>query len=255
MMKKLSTFPIKAAAMIFIAPCGLGACTHLPSPPPPPTLKPIEIKDASTTIPSVRLSWYPQGFETAPKSRNWGVELEYARGTGRSDQSLGSNEIVSQGGNSIRGPQEIQNHAELRYGHLTLTGSQRFWGPVSSLELEWAAGLGYTELNLLSQSRVAVSAVPSAKYELSGVTLGAGPRWNITNEVALEGRLQLLHFWPFSNESFWYPEVAFRYRPAKNIALRMGYSTMYYNPSKQNGEDSAAHVHVSGPFLGLSFIF
>lgn len=258
MMKKLSTFdapPIEAVAAIFITACGLGACTHLPSPPPPPTLKPIEVKDTSSTIPSARLSWYPQGFETAPKSLNLGVELEYARGTGRSDQSLGSNEIVSLGGRSIQGPQEIHNHAELRYGHLALTGSQRFWGGASSLEVEWVAGLGHAQLNLLSESRVAGSAVPSVKHELGGVAVGVGPRWNITNELALEGRLQLLHFWPSSKETFWYPEIAFRYRPVKNVALRMGYSTMYYNPSKHNGDDSAARVHISGPFLGLHFIF
>jgi len=249
-MKKRSTFPIKAAAAIFTAAAGLGACTHMPSP-PPPALKPIEVNDANTTIPSVRVSWYPQGFETAPRSLNWGVELEYARGTGRSDRSLGSNEIVSLGGKTIQGPQEIHNHAELRYGHLALTGSQRFGGRVSSLELEWVAGLGYTELNLLSQSRAAPTATPSAKYEMSGVTLGVGPRWNITDELALEGRLQVLH----GNNSFWYPEVAVRYRPVKNVALRMGYSKMDYEPTKQNGGDSAARVHISGPFLGAHFIF
>jgi hypothetical protein len=258
MMKKLPMFeapPIKAAGAILIAACWLGACTHLPSPPPAPVLKPIDVNDRTTTIPSARLSWYPQGSETGPGSRNFGVELEYAGGTGRSDQSLGSNQIVSLGGKNIQGPQEVQNHADLRYGHLAFTGSQRFWGRVSSLEVEWVAGLGRTELNLLSQSRAAGSAVLSAKYGLSGAALGVGPRWNITSEVALEGRLQLLHFWPFSNESFWYPEIALRYRPVKNVALRMGYSTMYFNPPKQNGEDSAARVYIRGPFLGLGFIF
>ena len=254
-MKKLSIFEapsINAAAAIFMAACGLGACGNLP---PTPVLKPIEVNDRASTIPSARLSWYPQGFKTEPKSLNLGVELEYARGVGRSDQSLGANEFISLGGKNLQGPQEVHHHAELRYGHLAVTGSQRFWGAVSSLELEWVAGLGHTELNLLSQSRVAGSAAISAKYEMSGVTLGVGPRWSITNDLALEGRLQLLHFWPFSNDSLWYPEIAFRYRPVKNVALRMGYSTMYYNPSKQNGEDSAARVHISGPFLGLSFIF
>jgi hypothetical protein len=251
MMKRLSTFPIKAAAAIFIVAC-VGACGNLP---PAPVLKPIEVRDDYTTIPSVRLSWYPQGFETAPRSLNFGVELEYARGTGRSDQSLGANEFISLGGKNLQGPQEVHHHADLRYGHLAFTGSKRFWGPVSSLELEWVAGLGRTELNLLSQSRVAGSPTLSAKYEFSGVTLGVGPRWNITNELAVEGRLQLLHFWPSSNDSLWYPEIAVRYRPVKDVALRMGYSTMSYDPSKQNGGDSAARVHISGPFLGLHLIF
>ncbi len=254
-MNKPSTFEpstTHAAAAIFIVACGLGACGNLP---PAPVLKPIEVNDATTTIPSVRLSWYPQGFDTRPRSLNFGVELEYARGTGRSDQSLGTNEFISLGGNNLQGPQEVHHHADLRYAHLAFTGSQRFWGGASSLELEWVAGLGHTELSVISQSRVAGSPVPSAKYELSGVALGVGPRWNITNELALEGRLQLLHFWPFSNDSLWYPEIAVRVQPVKDVALRMGYSTMSYDPSKQNGGDSAARVHISGPFLALQLIF
>jgi len=152
-MTKASTFatlPIDAAAAILIAACGLGACGNLP---PAPVLKPIEVRDAYTAIPSARLSWYPQGFETAPRSLNWGVELEYARGTGRSDQTLGSNEFISLGGNALQGPQQVHHHAELRYGHLGVTGSQRFGGGASPLEVEWVAGLGFAQLNLVSQSR------------------------------------------------------------------------------------------------------
>src|SRR6266849_6561533 len=66
-MNKPSTFaalPIDAAAAILIAACGLGACGNLP---PAPVLKPIEARDPDATIPSARLSWYPQGFDTAPR--------------------------------------------------------------------------------------------------------------------------------------------------------------------------------------------
>ena len=94
-----SYISVPAAAAILIAACGLGACGNLP---PGPVQKPIEVRDAYTVIPSVRLSWYPQGFATAPRSLNWGVELEYARGTGRSDQTLGSNEFISLAGTIFR---------------------------------------------------------------------------------------------------------------------------------------------------------
>jgi len=206
-------------------------------------------------IPSARLTWYPQGFETAPRSLNWGVELEYARGTGRNDQRLASNEYISLGGNNLQGPQEVHHRAELRYGHLGVTGSQRFGGRASSLEIEWLAGLGAAEFTLVSQSRIAGSPALSARQGLSGVTLGVGPRWNITNELALEGRLQVLHLGPSFGETLWYPEIAVRYRPAKAVALRMGYSSMSFDPSKQNGGDSAVRVRISGPFLGLHLVF
>ena len=254
-MKNASTFaahPIDAAAAILIAACGLGACGNLP---PAAVLKPIEVRDPNTTIPSARLSWYPQGFDTAPRSLNWGVELEYARGAGRSDQQLAGNEYVSLGGNNLQGPQEVHHRAELRYGHLGVTGSQRFGGRASSLEVEWLAGLGAAEFTLVSQSRIAGSPTLSARQGLSGVALGVGPRWSITNELALEGRLQVLHLGPSFGETLWYPEVAVRYRPAKALALRMGYSSMSYEPSKLNGGDSAVRIRISGPFLGLHLIF
>src|SRR2546430_8727618 len=139
-MKKASTFaalPNDAAAAILIAACGLGACGNLP---PAPVLKPIEVRDPNTTIPSARLSWYPQGFDTAPRSLNWGVELEYARGTGRNDQQLAGNEYISLGGNNLQGPQEVHHRAELRYGHLGVTGSQRFGGRASSRSEERRVG-------------------------------------------------------------------------------------------------------------------
>ena len=254
-MKKTSTYaalPIDAAAAILIAACGLGACGNLP---PAPVLQPIEVRDAYTAIPSARLSWYPQGFATAPRSLNWGVELEYARGTGRSDQTLGSNDFISLAGNNLQGPQEVHHHADLRYGHLGVTGSQRFGGRVSPLELEWVAGMGFAKLDFVSQSPIAGSPTLSARQEFSGVAFGVGPRWNITEEVALEGRLQVLHFWPSSDEKLWYPEIAVRYRPAKAVALRAGYSSMSFDPSKQNGGDSAIRVRISGPFLGLHLLF
>ncbi len=281
-MKNASTFaahPINAAAVILIAACGLGACGNLP---PAPVLKPIEVSDPNTTIPSARLTWYPHGFETAPRSLNWGVELEYARGTGRNDQQLAGNEYISLGGNNLQGPQEVHHRAELRYGHLGLTGSQRFGGRASSLEVEWLAGLGAAEFTLVSQSRIAgspalevewlaglgaaeftlvsqsrIAGSPalSARQGLSGVALGVGPRWSITSEVALEGRLQVLHLGPSFGETLWYPEIAVRYRPAKAVALRMGYSSMSYDPSKQDGGDSAVRIRISGPFLGLHLIF
>src|SRR5260221_8948397 len=249
MARKLSTSgaPINAAATILIAACGLGACENLLA---APVLNPIEVGDLAL-IPSVRLSWYPQGFETAPRSLNWGVELEYARGTGRSDQTLGSNEYISLGGNALQGPQEVHHRAKLHYGHLGVTASQRFAGRASSLELEWVAGLGRAGLDLESQSRIAGSPTLSARQEFSGVAFGVGPRWNITDEVALEGRLQLLHSWP-SGETFWYPEIAVRLSPGKREGgWRAGYSAMSYHPRKQNGGDSAARVNISGPFLGL----
>ena len=242
---------------ILSAVLALGACSPLP---PTRVLAPIHVDDRNTTVPAARLSWHSDGPDTRPGTSNFGVEVEYAQGSGRSDQAVTGNEYISLGGANLLGPQDVRHHAELRYGHLALSGITRFRGKASGLELQWVAGLGRTELDLRSESRTTADPALSAKYQVSGVTLGVGPRWNITNEAALEGRVQVLWsraLWSAasSNSEFWYPEVAVRYRPMRNAALRVGYSGMGFNPGKNRGDDSPIEVRISGPFLGLDAMF
>jgi len=90
---------------------------------------------------------------------------------------------------------------------------------------------------------------------LSGVVLGVGPRWNFTDTLALEARAQALSSSPSSDDRFWYREIAVRYRPVKNVAIRMGYSEMDYRPATLSDGDSPVHVRMYGPFLGLDFPF
>ncbi len=250
-----SVKPATSTAAILFAVLGLGACTTPPSGPPPQVLAPIKVVDGNTTIPAVRLSWHSDGPETKPGTSNFGVELEYAQGSGRSDQRLAGNEYVSLGGANLLGPQEVRHRADLRYGHLALSGITRFRGKASGLELQWVAGLGRTELELRSESRTTADPALTAKYQVSGLALGVGPRWNITRELAVEGRVQSLWSWADSHNDFWYPEVAVRYRPVRNAALRIGYSGMGSRPAKQQGGDSPVEVRMSGPFLGLDVMF
>jgi hypothetical protein len=253
----MSKTPIRATtATILSAVLALGACGPLP---PTRVLAPIHVDDRNSTVPAARLSWHSDGPDTRPGTSNFGVEVEYARGTGRSDQQVAGNEYISLGGANLLGPQNVRHRAELRYGHLALRGITRFRGG-SGLELQWVAGLGRTVLDLRSESRTTADPTLTAKYQVSGVTLGVGPRWNITNEAALEGRVQVLwsraHWSPASsNSEFWYPEVALRYRPVKNAALRVGYSGMGFSPGKNRGDDSPIEVRIAGPFLGLDAMF
>jgi len=254
MMKRIST---KATSTVLLAVLGLGACTTPPSGPPlppPQVLAPIKVVDGNTTAPAVRLSWHSDGPDTQARTSNFGVELEYAQGSGRADQRVAGTEYVSLGGASLLGPQDVRHRADLRYGHLALSGITRFWGKASGLELQWVAGVGRTELELRSESRTTADPALTAKYQVSGVALGVGPRWNITRELAVEGRVQSLWSWADSKYDFSYPEVAVRYRPVRNAALRMGYSGMGSKPST-NGGDSPVEVRIAGPFLGLDVMF
>jgi len=97
----------------------------------------------------------------------------------------------------------------------------------------------------------------SARREVLLVRGGArrGPRWNFTDTLAVEARAQVLSSSPSSDDRFWYREIALRYRPVKNVAVRMGYSEMDYRPANLSDGDSPVHVRMYGPFLGLDFPF
>ena len=77
----------------------------------------------------------------------------------------------------------------------------------------------------------------------------------LTDTLALEARAQALSSSPSSDDRFWYREIAVRYRPVKNVAIRMGYSEMDYRPATLSDGDSPVHVRMYGPFLGLDFPF
>lgn len=255
----MSGTPIRVTtAAILPAVLVLGACGPLP---PTRDLAPIHVDDRNATVPAARLSWHSDGPETRPGTSNFGVEVEYAQGSGRSDQQVTGNEYISLGGANLLGPQNVRHRAELRYGHVALSGITRFRGKASWLELQWVAGLGRTELDLRSESRTTTDPALTARYHVTGLALGVGPRWNITEKAALEGRARFLWSWTDStfdrlaHEDLWYPEVAVRYRPVRNAALRVGYSRMSSSPVKNQGGDSPVEVRISGPFLGLDAIF
>ena len=246
-----ATPPIVLAAAV--AALALGACSHVPAP-PVPVRQPVEIKD-NTTIGSARLSWHDAPETTRAGEFSPGMEIEYDRGIGRSNQHLGANEFIQLDGKTLFGQQDVRHHADLRYGHLAIDVIWRFPGRASRLELEWVAGLGQAQLGLHSESRTLAVDPLAAKYSLSGVVLGVGPRWNFTDTLALEARAQALSSSPSSDERFWYREIALRYRPVKNVAIRMGYSEMDYRPATLSDGDSPVHVRMYGPFLGLDFPF
>lgn len=238
-------------AAILITACTLGACSHVPGPPRPVQL-PIDVEDG-TAVPSARLSWHESPISTRAGSFALGFEIDYARGIGRTEQSIGTNEFIELDRKTLSGPQDVSHHADLRQGHIAFNGIWRFPGKVSRLELEWIAGFGETHLGLRSESRTAQTNL-TANYTLNGITLGFGPRWNFTDTLAAEARIQAISS-PTVDDTFSRWEIGLRYRPVENVAIRAGYAEMKYGPSKKSGDDSPVHVRLYGPFLGLHLLF
>lgn len=241
------------SAIVLVAASALAACSSVPAP-PTPVLRPVEVRD-NTVIPSARLSWHDAPETTRAGSFSTGIEIEYDRAIGQSAQRLGTNEYIQLDNKSLSGPQDVRHHADLRYGHAAVNVIWRLPGRASRLELEWVAGLGEARLDLRSESRTLNVDPLTAKYSLSGVVLGVEPRWNFTETLALEMRFQALASSPSSDDRLWYRELAARYRPMKNVAIRMGYSAMDYTPAQLSEGDSSVRVRMYGPFLGVNFLF
>src|SRR5258706_13980125 len=146
-MPKLSTPETPTSPVILaaaVAAALLGACSHVPAP-PAPVRQPVEIKD-NTTIGSARLSWHDTPETTRAGAFAPGMEIEYDRGIGRSNQHLGANEFIQLDATTLFGQQDVRHHADLKYGHLAIDIIWRFPGRGSRLELEWVAGLGQAQL-------------------------------------------------------------------------------------------------------------
>ncbi len=244
---------IRLATVLSIMASVLGACSSVPQA-PQQVLVPIEVSDRAT-LPSIRLSWYPGAPETpGPGSLTFGAQMAYARSSGQSDQSIGTNEYISLDGNRLTGPQSVRHTADLDYGHLAFIGIKRFSGRASWLELEWIVGIGAMQLDLHSKGSASGAEIAKG-YEHQGVVAGIGPRWNITSKLAIEGRLNFLLLFFNNEDEFFYPEIAVRYRPTNNIAIRVGYSEMSYNPFRKDKAESRVKVHLYGPSLGLDVSF
>ena len=104
-MPKPST-PETSVLAAAVAALALAACSHVPAP-PAPVRQPVEIKD-NTTIGSARLSWHDAPETTRAGAFAPGMEIEYDRGIGRSNQHLGANEFIQLDGKTLFGQQDVR---------------------------------------------------------------------------------------------------------------------------------------------------
>ncbi|MGB5082521.1 MAG: hypothetical protein WBO23_17470, partial [Burkholderiales bacterium] len=243
------------SAVVLTVLTGICACSTT-TPEPSLVLRPIDINQRAF-VPTARVSWHEKPAESQRAvSFTGGVELQYSRGRAEATQSLGALDFISYGGQSIFGPQVVRHFAELRYGHLVYDATIRF-RRLPRLELEVVAGVAEADLRLRSETEPPGGGELARKYAFSGIVVGVGPRWNFTRELAVEGRLMLASNRPFAlfsggggyHDYVRYPEIAFRFRPAENVALRAGLSRVEYEPTEPGG-DSSIYVVMRGPFLG-----
>ena len=228
-----------------------------------PQVVPIDIKDNSATVVSIRAEWHfrTQATGTSGTEVKDGIEVQYVRMKGSDDQSIPPGQAIALNGNTISGPQQVSHRAEVSYGHIAYSGTGRLSG--LPIDLDVFMGAGWTNLSL--RSTATTSTAPALQTDVGdyALTMGLGLRWWFIEKAAIEGRLIILTQNPFSffagtfgngdQTDMLESELAIVYRPIQYVALRGGYAWMSFTPETSNG--SALDLKLMGPFLGLAILF
>jgi hypothetical protein len=222
---------------------------------------PININDTSAPFYSVRAEWHPrENVNDALGKGSDGVEFQYTKTAGLSDQSLATGEVMSVGGNSIVGPQQISHRVDISYAHLAYSGTAHM--EKYPAEMDAFMGLGRVNYSLRSDVTTAPLALQSSQTDYA-LTMGMGLRWRFLDNTSAEGRVVLLTQNPFSYFIGTYGkgkqtdmiqgELALVYKPVKSVALRGGYAWMALVPEKT--ADSPLDLRLRGPLVGLEVFF
>ncbi len=222
---------------------------------------PININDTSSPFYSVRAVWHPrENVNEALGKGSDGVEFQYTKTAGHSDQSLATGEVMSVGGNSVAGPQQISHRADVSYAHLAYSGTAHM--EKYPAELDIFMGLGEVNYSLRSDVTTAPFVLQSSQTDYA-LTMGMGLRWRLLDNTSAEGRAVLLTQNPFSyffetynkgkQTDMFQGELALVYKPIKSVALRGGYAWMSLVPEKT--ADSPLDFRLRGPLVGLEVLF
>jgi hypothetical protein len=224
---------------------------------------PIDIHDSNSPFYSARAEWHPR---TSPADNKQvevrdGVEFQYIRTVGHGDQTLATGNVMSAGGNSVTGPQQISHRVEITYAHLAYSGTA--YMEKYPAEVDAFMGLGAVDYRLRSNVTTAAPLTLQTSQTDYALTMGMGLRWRLMENTSAEGRIVLLTQNPFSyllstfgsgrQTDMIQGELALVYKPVKSMALRGGYSWMSLTPEKPAG--SPLEFRVRGPLAGVTFLF
>jgi len=222
---------------------------------------PININDSSAQFYSARAKWQPRSNanDAFGQSRD-GVEFQYTKTAGLSDQSLATGEVMSVGGNSVIGPQQISHRADISYAHLAYSGTA--YMEKYPAEMDAFIGLGQVSYSLRSDVTTAPLVLQSSQTDYA-LTMGMGLRWRFLDNASAEGRVVLLTQNPFSYFLGTYGkgkqtdmiqgELTLVYKPVKSVVLRGGYAWMSLVPEKT--AESPLDFRLRGPLVGMEVLF
>lgn len=220
---------------------------------------PIDINDTNAPFYTARAEWRMRPID--PMTGNDGIEFQYIRTAGRDDQALATGKVMSVGGSSVTGPQQISHRADITYAHLAYSGT--YYSETKPAEMDVFMGLGSVNYQLRSEVTTAAPLMLQTSQTDYALTMGMGLRWRFVDNTSAEGRIIFLTQNPFSYfiDSFGsgdqtdmiQGEFALVYKPVKSMALRGGYSWMSLTPERTAG--SPLDFRMRGPLVGVVFLY
>jgi len=237
------------------------------------TYAPVDVHGSGATALSVRISWQifkpeplPPAEGLLPKDSflGGGLELKYSRFRGEQGQSLAAGEVISLGGPSMTGPQDLVHSFDLDFVELVLTPTLPLSDSPSRFELDFSLGLGYLDARL--QTEASGGGTLRMDDQTLGFSFGFGARQWVRGVAAIEGFLMAFTPNPFTaffggaygdglNDEAWSGEMALIVAPLRHFRLRAGYGAMEFMAAHDYDAASEVRLKSSGPFLGLQVAF
>jgi len=180
-------------------------------------LDPINVNDEDTLARTGSMIVRPLTMAMGNHNQG-GVEFNYERYRGHSEQRIDLNHYVETGEGPISGPQIIDNTADSESGRIAYNHLLKF-GP--HFELEPSLGVTYERMTVTTQSRLPNARLETIEDKALGLGLSVAPRFVVNEFIAIEGRVGAIV--DEDSDTAFTSNMALVLSPIPNIALRGGY--------------------------------
>jgi len=209
--------------------------------------QPLSVHDDNSTAASVRATVRPDSWSRRGGRSEGGIEFGYERFNGAHTQALSTGSSVSIGGQTVNGPDTLQNSATVKMAHIAYTHRFSFG---SHFQIEPLIGAARVRLNL----NVKPASTGASLHDDFGETFflfGAMPRWRFNNWLAMEARFTMARVGAtrYNNSS-----LGLLWNPVPSAALSVGYSERNYWQSGY-AWTSDYDIKAKGPSASLVFSF
>lgn len=224
----------------------LAGCSHNPN------LVDIHGKDSAVFVPEGEVEVRLGGSKSVSHAPYLAVSAGYARGEGRFNQTLSSEQFVNVDGTEIYGPETLYNKASLEVAYLR---GKIHSSPLQGFDIFMGGGLAILELDFATMTESRRSTASEEQFSLHGL-LGLGYRFNPMFGIEGSAALYITPISLFDNATLIEEKVLLTASPTEQVRVFAGYRRWFYEIIRDNLLDySPLGFDFSGPTAGVTLRF